>query len=485
MDSFVADILSKITRPGIDLSIVQNVDGFLSRVDTQDAFVREANVMLLPATALELRVHYERWHKGSGQQLCYVVSDLDEVMPDIKAEAFCCTFDVCELLWGYDQTEILRWNASFSVLHALYQKKQNRYLDAVQTRKEMGFMADGANGFGMESIISKLQSIPLNWTEVDTMETICRYVRQCIVNRSFDSIEPVLDNLNKEFQSFMNQEYRGLLTKSHVKRPYSVNNILKHIHYNNPDFRNKVALIVIDGMSYWQYQQLRDALNEVGIETHDEVTFAWLPSITKLSRQAIFRGDMPKNSYVQNPNNERKLWFDYWERKRFPKYLIWYEYEGTVNHPEAYSRLGYVSTSIDQHMHGSRDLKDLLDLTANRVTEIMPQIKSLYDANYRIYITTDHGNVYSHAWRALTPQEKTMVYGNESRGGRHLIFTKSEYRDYFFEQNPGLESEMLVMDNYAVWRDARCFKGSDEVTHGGSHFLEMIVPFVTIERKQG
>ena len=78
-----------------------------------------------------------------------------------------------------------------------------------------------------------------------------------------------------------------------------------------------------------------------------------------------------------------------------------------------------------------------------------------------------------------------MVYGNESRGGRHLIFTKSEYRDYFFEHNPGLESEMLVRDNYAVWRDARCFKGSDEVTHGGSHFLEMVVPFVTIERKQG
>ena len=36
MDRFVETILQKIIRQGCNLSIVQNTDGFLSRVDTQD-----------------------------------------------------------------------------------------------------------------------------------------------------------------------------------------------------------------------------------------------------------------------------------------------------------------------------------------------------------------------------------------------------------------------------------------------------------------
>ena len=107
----------------------------------------------------------------------------------------------------------------------------------------------------------------------------------------------------------------------------------------------------------------------------------------------------------------------------------------------------------------------------------------LYDAGYTIYITADHGNVYSHAWRTLNAQEKAMLYKNESRGGRHLIFTKEEHLKYFFNENPALKDEMYIRGNYAVWRTAKCFKGENEVTHGGCHFLEMIVPFAKIEKK--
>ena len=484
MDSFVEEILSKITRSDCFLSIVQNTDGFLGRIDTQEAFVREANVMLLPAQAMELRVHYERWFKGSGQRLCYIVEDLNEVLPDIKAEAFCCTFSICDLLWGYDKSEILRWNASFSVLHSLFLKKQSRYLDAQQTRSAMGFSLSENNQFDLEKTLSELRSVTLDWTNVETIEKISCLLRSAIANRAYDAVEPAIDEINLQFRTFMAGNYQGLLTKSHVKRPYSVNNILKHIHYSNPDLKEIVALVVIDGMSFWQYQQLRIELNAEGMETQDEVTFAWLPSITKLSRQAIFRGDMPKSMYVQNPSSEKKLWFDYWDNRKVPRYMVWYEFEGTVNHPEAYTRLAYVNASFDHCMHGCRDIKDLFDLTSNRIEEIVEQIKSFYETGYRIYITTDHGNVFSHSWRVLSPQEKAMVYGNESRGGRHLIFTKPEYRDYFFNQNPALKDEMLIRDNFAVWQDARCFKSSDEVTHGGSHFLEMIIPFVIIERKQ-
>ena len=98
MDKFVETILQKITRQGCNLSIVKNTDGFLSRVDTQQMFIKEAGVTLLADSPLALRVHYERWYKGSGERFCYIVNDLDEILPDIKAEAFCCEFSVAVLL---------------------------------------------------------------------------------------------------------------------------------------------------------------------------------------------------------------------------------------------------------------------------------------------------------------------------------------------------------------------------------------------------
>lgn len=484
MDKFVEAILAKITKADHALSIVQNTDGFLSRVDTQQVFQREANITLLPGSGLDLRVHYERWFKDSGKKYCYVVSDIDEILPDIQSNAYVCEFEVTDVLWGYDKSEINRWNAPYSVLKSLFDKKQNRYLSAEQTRDIMGYVAEEHAIYNIDQICEKFRSIDLDWLDSSTMEHISSELLYCIKNRIYPDVEFLLDEINSSFQEFMSNSYRGLLTKNHLNRPYSLNKVLPHINYNNKDSQEKVALVVIDGMSYWQYLMLREELNKLGIETKDNISYAWLPSITKLSRQAIFRGDMPKDGYLQNPSNEDKLWRQFWKKANVPDYCVWYEYNGSVLNPQNYTRFAYVNTSLDHHMHGCRDVKDLYDLTANRITEIAPNIKTLHDAGYIIYITADHGNVYSHSWRALTPQEKTMLFTNESRGGRHLIFTKQEYKDYFFQQNPGLMEEMLVLDNSAVWRSPKCFKGADEVTHGGSHFLEMIVPFVTIESKK-
>ena len=483
MDKFVETILQKITRQGCNLSIVKNTDGFLSRVDTQQMFIKEADVTLLADSPLALRVHYERWYKGSGERFCYIVNDLDEILPDIKAEAFCCEFSVADVLWGYDRGELLRWNPPYSVLHHLFENKQNSYLNAAQTREEMGYGSEDMPVYDLERISENVRDIQLDWLSAETMEKVCRYILSAISSRMYPQLEFLVDEINAKFQSFIDNNYIGLLTKSHLTRPYSVNKVLPHINSAHKEQIDKVALFVIDGMAYWQYLMLKDMLAEKDIKPVDNICYAWMPSITKLSRQALFRGNVPWNSYVQNPKNESKLWFEYWKEQQIPASTVWYEHNGSIVNPELYNRYGYVTTSLDNHMHGCRDLKDLYDLTSNRLVEIVPDIMKLYDAGYTIYITADHGNVYSHAWRTLNAQEKAVLYTNESRGGRHLIFTKEEHLKYFFHENPRLTDEMYIRGNYAVWRTAKCFKGENEVTHGGCHFLEMIVPFAKIEKK--
>ena len=159
MDRFVETILHRITRQGFNLSIVKNTDGFLSRIDTQEAFIKEAGVTLLPGSPLALRIHYERWYKGSGERFCYIVNSLDEILPDIKAEAFCCEFSVADVLWGYDRGELIRWNPPYSVLHYLFEKKQNSFLNAAQTREEMGYVAEDIEMYDLDKISEKIKGI--------------------------------------------------------------------------------------------------------------------------------------------------------------------------------------------------------------------------------------------------------------------------------------------------------------------------------------
>ena len=76
----------------------------------------------------------------------------------------------------------------------------------------------------------------------------------------YPQMEFLIDEINGKFQSFIDNNYIGLLTKSHLTRPYSVNKVLLHINSAHKEQIDKVALFVIDGMSYWQYLMLKDML---------------------------------------------------------------------------------------------------------------------------------------------------------------------------------------------------------------------------------
>lgn len=52
----------------------------------------------------------------------------------------------------------------------------------------------------------------------------------------------------------------------------------------------------------------------------------------------------------------------------------------------------------------------------------------------------------------------------------------------FVESNIDIDKELLVHDKWIVWRTEKCFKNQDIITHGGAHFLEVVIPFVTIDK---
>lgn len=229
---------------------------------------------------------------------------------------------------------------------------------------------------------------------------------------------------------------------------------------------------------------MRNYLLRQDIGAEEKITFSWLPSITMLSRQAIFRGAYPSQDYKQSPENERKLWIQYWQKQGFTSFEMQYlsdKDEFAIN--EGVKRLAYVTVEMDEKMHSSTDYKDLCSLTENWCPRLTEKIKTLLRLDYTIYLTTDHGNVLSHGWRKLSAVEKVFLYKDGSRGKRHLIYNNKVEQDSFFEKNKA-EIPLLQHEDWLAVRNDACFEndGQTIITHGGSHFMEMVIPFVKIER---
>ncbi len=73
--------------------------------------------------------------------------------------------------------------------------------------------------------------------------------------------------------------------------------------------------------------------------------------------------------------------------------------------------------------------------------------------------------------------------GALSRGKRHLHFTNETLMETFLEQNKNLILGKNGLSVYLKHQEAFTTENSQVVTHGGSHFWEVIVPFITLDEK--
>lgn len=485
MDDMIRKIEEKLTGEGKRLSVVCNPDGFLKRPDTQQKMLNVCGLLLLPiSSSLELRIRYELTDKNSNERVCYILDCLNEILPDIATELhYAPTFTVTDLLPACNEAELRIAQINYSMASFIYSKHFVYNLSAFQT-KEIINEANNLYGHTEEELISQLNAVALNWDDVNTIDGISNIIQKAIKQGIYDKIETKIAEINLDFQKYIDDKYFGFVSSSHVNKPKMVHKILPHLAYKYAR-TDKLALVVIDGMAYWQYLILERCLDKYQLHISKSFTLSWLPSITKLSRQAIFRGEIPRKDYKQSPDYECKLWNSFWtdrsnSSKRMKDFEISYTHDSLLTNDSNPYKQAFVDVSLDHKMHSSSDNKDLYSLTENWAIEASENLNELHKLGYTLVITTDHGNIMAHHWRALNMQERTLLYEKESRGSRHLMYAKKEYLNDFLQKNCEIENELLVHEDWAIWRNDKCFKGQDEITHGGSHFLEVVIPFITI-----
>ena len=99
---------------------------------------------------------------------------------------------------------------------------------------------------------------------------------------------------------------------------------------------------------------------------------------------------------------------------------------------------------------------------------------------FQVFITADHGNIEAKGLGNLTQKDKV---GSLSRGKRHMHFTNETLMNGFLEQNENLDLGKKGLSVYLKHKEAFTTENSQVVTHGGSHFWEVIVPFISLDEK--
>lgn len=484
MSAFYRDIAGKIGVPYKRLSIVRNLDGFLSDSAVQRALTTESGVLFVSGSPLSLRLHFELQYKvAQDTRFCYICEQPDLLLPDIRSEAFVTSFAVTDLFPNIQDRKTLAAQSP-SVLEALYAKQIPGFVSAPDLARhllEIEF-ASRMTAKPVSDPMADLTALIPAWNDLNaSVEAVSAAVLESIRQDKYEAIRPALAAHNSAFQAFLDQSYFAALHASHVLGPRSVNKILPFLSFKHT-VEEKVALLVVDGMAWWQYLVLRERLAASEIIPSDATIFAWMPTITMLSRQAIFRGDVPQLDYKQSPASEEKLWSAWWTAKGVPSSDIQYIYGDTE--PEVWStthRLALVSVTLDEVMHISDAPDLLLACTEAWARRFARTIASLKDQGFTIYITTDHGNLLSVGESPLSSAEKTHLFQDGSRGARHLIYdTEAPLQEFLSVHGT---SPFLVHDNWLVYRGEEAFAkaGKRQITHGGSHLLEVAIPFITIQ----
>ncbi|MGI1798586.1 BREX-3 system phosphatase PglZ [Priestia sp. TRN 1309] len=353
-----------------------------------------------------------------------------------------------------------------------------------------------------EKINHKLTNIKLYKDWIEVMELAGEYKYVALKNddeEQYNQAEEIMVKINKIFQSWMNDQFQALVSLPPLPKPKMVHHI-PHVMYAKKENNEKNALVVLDGMSFIQWKQIRKYLKENGFSFEENGVFAWVPTLTSVSRQSIFSGNVPNTfgKTIKTTAAEEKHWKSFWESHGVLKQYVAYQ-RGLGKEP--YSRdnimalkrnsikvYGCVVDIIDQLTHhavlGEKSLVSNLDLWL-QTNYLVQLLTDLVNDHYTIYLTSDHGNTNAKGIGRVS--EGVLV---EQKGERVRIYNdRTLYEDSLSNiqsiawSNAGLPENYYAL--FSEYGEAFVTKNEKIVTHGGISIEEVIVPFIKIQKKQG
>lgn len=313
------------------------------------------------------------------------------------------------------------------------------------------------------------------------------------LNVDFDRTT-IFNMVNPVFIGWLKKHYDALSFET-SRTPVMLSRVVDYLKKQRINKKSKIALLVLDGMSYSQWISVRKVLaaGDKDLAFEENTSFAFIPTLTSVSRQAIFSGTYPRmfGSSILTTKDEPKLWTKAWKDVCIPLYV---KNSGTGKAEEILNEIvpnanvvGIVINTIDDLMHGTimgnREFYERIKIwMGNHFLNDL--IEGLLDKGFNVWITADHGNVEAEGIGSI----KTGKLA-ESKGSRTYILPSDTLRDQFVKESKhalAWNSSLLPEDGFSVLiaEGSSSFSKSGEkgIVHGGISIDEVMVPFVRISR---
>lgn len=314
-------------------------------------------------------------------------------------------------------------------------------------------------------------------------------------------LKEIGDALNTTFAAWLADHYSSLINLPPTN-PAMLHHVPRRLARDIEDTgSSRAALIVVDGLALDQWVTIRQLLQkqDANLVMRESATFAWIPTLTSVSRQSIFSGKPPLYfpSSINSTNSEEKLWKQFWEGHGLSRLDVAYQRglgdgdaAGVLDsaiHPGKTKVVGLVVDKVDKIMHGmqlgSAGMHNQIKQWCH-AGFLSALVGQLLDYGYEVWLTADHGNIQCEG--KGRPSEGVIA---ETRGERVRVYPTPELRaqvagafPFAHEWQPvGLPADYFPL--VAGGRDAFVNPGDAIVGHGGVAIEEVIVPLVKFERR--
>ena len=366
---------------------------------------------------------------------------------------------------------------------------KSRRLDSLLEAAVDTIPSSDARHYDWTAFAYRWAELSLLWSEATTAAQSDMNERMLAVRRNVDRL----------FFSWLEHRYSGLHNQP-PDPPAMLHHLPRFLERRLSDVDgSKIALVVVDGLAIDQWIAIRDVLatRQPRFRFREDAVFAWVPTITSVSRQSIFAGMPPLYfpSSIWTTDKESSLWTRFWtDHDLTSREVAYAKGLGTgrldsirefLSQPSV-RVLGLVIDTVDKIMHG-------MELGAagmhNQVRQwaeegyLVQLLNALLDSGFAVFLTSDHGNIEAEG--IGRPSEGAIA---ELRGERSRVYSDAILRSRVHEQFPdavawptlGLPEDCLPL--LAPHRSAFVREGERIVGHGGASIEELVVPMVQVER---
>ena len=317
-----------------------------------------------------------------------------------------------------------------------------------------------------------------------------------------DSWDALHARLEEEFSAWMLERFGSLHNLPHHHQPIMVHHIPRFLAAERTRKKQaKTALLVLDGLALDQWLVLRRLLvaGDDAWRMHESAAFAWVPTLTSVSRQAIFAGELPLffPESLLTTSKEKSHWLKFWQDQGVPRAGIDLvtslsgptdpKLESALANPRL-TVLGIVWNKVDDIMHGmemeTAGMHSQVRLWGSQ-GHLQELLLRLHHEGFAVYLTADHGNVTARG--VGKPGEGALV---ETKGSRARIYDHPEFRDEVAEKFP----DSISWPNHGLPQGRHVLlagqltafvRSGAIVSHGGIALEEVMVPFVSVRREEG